>query len=344
MIKKISYMAGISVLAYFFAVILSYAWVAFVGDYSLQPVYESGLPKGKETRPPVYLISYASGPAYYRQNQNAMVASAVNKGIDFIHTFRRELLPATFFEKYEVLFKKYGPNGLWIWKPYLIDKMLGEIPEGAYLVYLDSNFILRKPITPLLKHLEDCDLIVVNAFGKPQTLGEYVKGDVLKEVGCLSEDCRKAQLNAATLMFLKNTQRTRNFIKDWLSLCEVDQLISNSPSIHPSYPEFKFHFHDSANFAALFQAQYPQKISAKILTMKELYEYMFWTHRKGSAKKLKPHYTLYGVKDTTGFRASGSALTSVSILNFPPLVYLRRWVHSMMYGKRSAAVKESPTR
>lgn len=333
MIKKISYIAGISILAYFFALILSYAWVAFVGDYSLQPVHEPDVPAGKSARPPVYLISYASGPVYYRQNQNAMVASAVNKGIDFIHTFRKELLPESFFEKYEAFFKKYGPNGLWIWKPYLIDKMLGEIPEGAYLVYLDSNFILRKPLTPLLKHLEDHDLILVNAFGKHQTLGEYVKGDVLKEVGCLSEDCRTSTLFASGVLFLKNTERTRAFIKRWFHLCEEEQLLANTPSHYPNHPEFKFHFHEGGILSSLFYATNP---SAKILTMKELYDYMFWTHRKGSAKKLKPHYTMYGVKDTTWFRTSGSALTSVSILNFPPLVYLRRWVHSMMYGRCGA--------
>ncbi len=327
MYKKIGFIAGILVLAYFFIVILKYASIAFLGDYSLQPVHTPPN-HSPNKRPPVYLISYADGPSYYLQNQNAMVSSAINKGIDFIYSFRRPHLSPEFLKKHEALFAKYGPNGLWLWKPYLINKMLSEIPEGAYLIYLDANFIFKKPITPLLKALEQNDLILTEAFGVSQKMGQYVKGDVFKEVGCLKEECRSLPVFAGGALFIKNTPTSRAFVKEWFSLCEKEYLLSNEQSEYPNFPEFDFHFHDLAILSALYHVKKPK---AKILTMEDLYAYVFWTHRKGSAKKLKPYYTLYGVRDTSSFRKSGSALTSMSILNFPPLVRIRKWIYSALY-------------
>ena len=326
MLKKIGFWIGVLSLSYLFLVGAQYASIAFLGDYSLQPVHEPDSAPS-QPRPPVYLMSYADGPVYYLQNQNAMAASALNKGIDFILNYRRPHLEEAFLKKNHKIFKKHGPNGLWLWKPYLIYRQLQSLPEGAYLIYLDSNFIFRKPITPLLKNLETHDIILTEAFGVPQKLGQYTKGDVLEKLGCASEACRHLPLFAGGAFFIKNNARSRAFFKEWLDLCEQESLLDNGPSVFPNFPEFLFHFHEGALLSTLYHVRKPPAV---LLKMKNLYEYLYWAHRKAGKRKIKAYYTLYGVRKAY-LRVSGSALTSVSLLNFPPLVWLRKWVYGLIF-------------
>ncbi|PLX29655.1 MAG: hypothetical protein C0582_03775 [Alphaproteobacteria bacterium] len=200
--------------AFFFSFCCSQLhFIALKNDLSLRQVVglESYNKTANAALPPVYLISFAHGPAYYLQNQNAMAASALNKGVDFIFNFRSSHLAPQFLESNKEVFEKHGPNGLWIWKPYLIDKVLKEIPEGAYLVYLDSNFIFKKPIVPLLKNLETHDMVLLEALGKPQKLAEYVKMDVLKTLDVDLGRHQDSSVLAGGCLFLKNNARTRSF-------------------------------------------------------------------------------------------------------------------------------------
>lgn len=320
---------GLSFLA---LVVFNYAYIALKNDLSLRQVVglEAYNKAANADLPPVYLISYAHGPAYYLQNQNAMAASALNKGVDFIFNFRSSHLAPQFLESNKEVFEKHGPNGLWIWKPYLIDKVLKEIPEGAYLVYLDSNFIFKKPIVPLLKNLETHDMVLLEALGKPQKLVEYVKMDVLKALDVDLGRHQDSSVLAGGCLFLKNNARTRSFIRRWYELCQHPHFLDGSQSVAANHQSFKYHFHEGALLSALYYSILPK---SKIMTMRESYEYFYWAHRKRSYRSsLKTYYTLYGVQETLFYslRPSGSALTSVSILNFPPLVHVRKWLYQAL--------------
>ncbi|MAP24606.1 MAG: hypothetical protein CMM87_03630 [Rickettsiales bacterium] len=331
-LKKTVKLLCIAGLFFFVAVAFNYAWIALKNDLSLRKVVNltSYNKPANQELPPVYLVSFAHGPEYYVQNQNAMAASALNKGVDFIFNYRAAHLDPVFYEQHKDFFAKHGANGLWIWKPYLIDKVLKEIPEGAYLVYLDANFIFKKPIIDLLAALKTQDMIFIQALGKLQRLVEYVKMDVLQALEIDLYQHQDSPVLASGCLILKNNHRTRSFINEWYKLCQNLSFLDNSSSKAKSHPDFKHHFHEGALLSAL---NYARKPNAKVLTMKEFYNYFYWAHRKKSYRSaLKSFYTLYGVQETLFYslRPSGSALTSVSLLNFPPLVRVRRWFYEVM--------------
>lgn len=330
MLKKIIKYFLISCTIYLTLVVLEYARIAFVNDYSLQPIQQKmrTLPPEGETNFPatgVYLISYADGHDYYVQNQNAMTASAMNKGIDFIFNFRKGHLPKSYVQQHPHFKQKTG-GGLWLWKPYIISETLSNMPEGAILIYMDANFIFRQPLQPLLKRLTPKkDMLFFTAFGAPQQIQTYTKGNVLQHLECIDQKCLTSPMLASGVMILRNTKKTHAFIQKWRSLCENIKLMDNHITENvPHKKGFKWSFFEGSLLSILAHQQ-PEHL--KILPPKTLFDIAFWAHRKPArASKNKRWYTLYGVKEMPN-RITGKALSSVSLLNFPPLVLLRKYIY-----------------
>ena len=78
-------------------VLLSQAKILMFSDISIERVLIPSTTK--DYKPPVYLISYADGPEVFHKNQNALTASALNKGIDFFLNYKRYHLDKDFIEK-----------------------------------------------------------------------------------------------------------------------------------------------------------------------------------------------------------------------------------------------------
>ncbi len=66
-------------------------------DISLEPVPKKFCTS--DPRAPVYLVTYADGAEVFYQNQNFIVFSDLNKGIDHFLSYRRHLIDPTFISK-----------------------------------------------------------------------------------------------------------------------------------------------------------------------------------------------------------------------------------------------------
>lgn len=82
----------------------------------------------------------------------------------------------------------------------------------------------------------------------------------------------------ASQLIIKNTERTRNFIKQWLDLCTNEQLLTDIPSKVPEYTDFIDHRHDQALLSLLYYKERP-----KILLLKHRRDCPFNNHRRRSA-------------------------------------------------------------
>lgn len=218
-------------------------------DISLEPVHF------RSVYNKVYLISYADGPAVYFKNQNALAASAINKGIDFILNYRRSLLDPEFTKQYAHILSHKKGAGFWLWKPWIILKTLETMQENDVLFYADAGVLLRKPVTPLLSLTDQHDIVLLeydpdHYWGKPINV---TKREVFKTLDCDTEHCHYGKHVWAGFMILKNTTKSRDFIKRWLEYCSNEKLLTDvlDPSIQ-QYPEFKKHYHDEAILNTLY--------------------------------------------------------------------------------------------
>lgn len=145
--------------------------------------------------------------------------------------------------------------GYFDFKPFLINHVLSQIPEDSVILYHDTNFSKIPPywhsdwenirrITDFVLESNNSDV-----FAKIEHAGAYVKNFVKKYTvdSIFTEEERDVVLNSklinAAQIFIRNTQFSRDFIKDWKSLCLRKDLIQKSPNENP-HPDFQWNCGD----------------------------------------------------------------------------------------------------
>lgn len=308
-----------ALITYLILVILEYARQGFINDLSLQKV---DLAKATEQTKPVYLVSYAdSGENFYR-NQNAMSHYAINKGIDFILNYRRNLISPEFIKDNKEIFDDPKGAGMWLWKPYVIMETMKKAPDGAIIVYLDSAFYIKKSLNGLIDMLDNNDVLLVH--DRERKNGAFIKGDSFALTNCLTQECRMAPHIWGAVLVIRNTATSRLFIEKWLKNGEDIRILSGkSYGIAPNYPEYAWHHFDQSVLSLVYHNN-PK--SVKMIEFEETVPYLSWFHRKNSrSSPLKAWYTIYGTDPLVNFGTTGKTLPSSALLNFPGLVDLRKW-------------------
>jgi hypothetical protein len=195
-------------------------------------------------------------------NQNFQTHSAINKCIDFFLPYRKKDLDESFLkENKKILAQKRGV-GYWLWKPYLILKTLEKIPENDFIIYLDSGASLNKTIDGLINQLQpNQDIIVFENYhiNKP-----YTKRDLLKAFNMDNKKYREKIALAAGFISIRNTEFSRNFIREWFEWCRKEELLTDSPSAN-EYPEFLDHRHDQAILGLMYLKNQESAFKDKII-------------------------------------------------------------------------------
>lgn len=210
-----------------YALVIYIFWQAFLTffDISTRHINENDNPDFKATvyfsRNPVYLLSYASGDEVFYQNQNALVQSALGKGIDFFLSYRPSLIDEKFYEAHKTILSEKAGAGYWLWKPYIILKTLETTPENTVVVYADSGMIFTDSLMPLIKYTKNNDAIF---FISDEKTYANLDGSTDKQVSLETKafdhpNFKKFPQIWAAFMIFKNTQNTRNFVKKWLDMC-----------------------------------------------------------------------------------------------------------------------------
>lgn len=129
--------------------------------------------------------------------------------------------------------------GYWLWKPYIIYMALDLCEDNEILVYFDAGI----EVVNNLNHIADRMDQDVFLFGNQWKARHWTKGDIYKVIGVEPDDSKQVQ---ASVIFVRNTELARNFIKEWLLYCQFPGLIDDSPSKSPNDAEFMENRHDQA--------------------------------------------------------------------------------------------------
>ncbi|MFN7710383.1 MAG: hypothetical protein ACK5O7_05450 [Holosporales bacterium] len=259
----------------------------------------------------LHLVTYAHGPDVFHKNRSMEAYSGINRGVDFIYLYRKEHIDAEFLKENPILHEKIGA-GYWLWKPYFILKTLENIPEGDVLLYGDSGFLIRRPITEYVSSLlKDKDIVL---FDYPPeeygTASRCATGDTFAAMGCQTEECYKSPHVWAGLILLRNTPKTREFIREWLKYCLNTDLLTGKESKLPNQPNFSFAQHDEGILSAL-AGKYKKDIYYERIN-KKFYHY-FSKHRR---KAENEHKSLLGNSQGMALRTQTKILNDVFIRNY----------------------------
>jgi hypothetical protein len=184
-------------------------------------------------------------------------ASAALNNVDQIRVYGPSDIDEKFFEANKEIFNQPRGYGYWLWKPYLINRELNRMSERDVLIYSDAGVELVNNVNHIIdrmgdqnvflfgnmwKHLHWCKMDAIESI-----LSRVFRQDFIQMMKGI-EDVNQVQ---ASVIFIRNTEYSRRFVKEWLHWCTVKQLIDDSPSVAPNHPEFREHRHDQAILTCL---------------------------------------------------------------------------------------------
>lgn len=141
---------------------------------------------------------------------------------DKIYEFRPEDIEPSFREAHKDIFAYERGNGLWLWKPYFIERVVQDSNDGDNIFYIDSGaFFVRDPRI-LLKYISDenpifaCDQPLLESCWTKPELFDAMDAWKYKNYNQFWGGLQVIRVNAFT----------RKFYKEWLDLCCIHDNIS----------------------------------------------------------------------------------------------------------------------
>jgi hypothetical protein len=215
-----------------------------------------------------YGVDFVAGPHYF------------DPGIEYRDGFTLEWLKSQpIYAQMGAEWWKQRGCGFWLWKPFLIDLVMGKLADGDILIYADAGVEFIDNVRYVVDRMRDD----VWLFGNNWEHAHWCKADVVQEVwprdrslmfaaAYLDKDPRihrwrdlGKQVQASVILF-RVSDWSRKFVAEWLAWCKFSPariatpdpylvqdryLIDDSPSIAPNHPEFREHRHDQAILTTL---------------------------------------------------------------------------------------------
>jgi hypothetical protein len=208
------------------------------------------------------LISFASedkkyGNRFYR-SQNILLQSAKKFFTGYI-AYNPSLLDANFVQQNNKIFNQDRGFGYWLWKPYIINRVLTLVNDGDIIFYVDSGNSFVNTPEPLFNILnkDNNGIILFNNHdgAPPGTVWkniEWTKYDCFKKMNCLDERYINGDQVNGSYILLKKNKFSVSFFKEYLEFCQDEDILTDKLSTTgKEFPEYKTHRHDQSVLSLL---------------------------------------------------------------------------------------------
>jgi len=208
--------------------------------------------------------------------------------------------------------------GLWIWKPWIIWKVMSEAAYGDYVIYLDAGCTVHTSGASRNRYQFYLDYL--NAMGTLHfrqnfLASEWTKREVLRHFRFEPRDLRVGQIFAGIQGYLVNESSVA-FVREWLSSCTLDDgrlLLDVSDRLEED-TQFIEHRHDQSILSCLVQQQGRPSIPDETFFHPNWNRdgdgFPFWATRKRSGLPAwMGHYAPSGWPAALKSRISGKPLT-----------------------------------
>jgi len=201
----------------------------------------------------IHLISY--GNEKYAFQREFFKRNALASGFfDTVTVFSQADLANDFKKQYQDILALSRGAGYWIWKPYLVKKVLESLSEGDILIYCDSGCMINRRAKKRFQEYID---ILINA--ESHTLGfeldhreeEYTKAEVFEYLKSPESIKQTKQLIGGILFFQKSVSSTK-LVERWNEVLKVEPLLFTdelTPTMQ--HVDFKGHRHDQSIFSII---------------------------------------------------------------------------------------------
>lgn len=168
--------------------------------------------------------------------------SALQNNVHEVKIFGPKDIDAKFRKANAAILDQPRGCGYWLWKPYLIDRELNKMKDGDYLIYCDAGVEIVNNVNHIIDRMQD-DIFL---FGNKFQHIHWCKADAF--IPLLSNEYYNYQGKQAqaSVIFIRNSEPARKFVKQWLEWCCNAEMIDDTQSKLLNHPEFQEHRHDQA--------------------------------------------------------------------------------------------------
>jgi hypothetical protein len=178
-----------------------------------------------------------------------LIKSALKNGIDDAYCFTRLWLLSqkSFYDENRYILDQKRGSGYWLWKPYIILKMLKKMQNGDILIYSDAGIEFISPINDLVDLCQKSEgVLLFQTHG--QLNSTWTKRDCFVQMDCdHPEYYHVDQVMGGFSIYLK-TEFAEKFIAEWLNYAKNKLIISDLPNQmgYENLPGFREHRHDQS--------------------------------------------------------------------------------------------------
>ena len=166
------------------------------------------------------LINYANKNYKQAQRLNSWTGRMLGK-FDKILSFGPESIDCEFRKAHENIFSYERGNGLWLWKSYLLHKVINESNDGDNIFYIDSGaFFIRDPRI-LLKYVTEEKPIFVTDI--PLLECNFTKQECFDLMG--GEEFKFTNQIQGGIIIFRVNEFTRKFFKEYFELSSTTEML-----------------------------------------------------------------------------------------------------------------------
>lgn len=172
----------------------------------------------------------------------------MSAGFDAVIQYSSKDIDSLFFAKNKKILTQKRGAGYWLWKPYFIFQTLKNVKEGDVVFYSDSGAEFIKPIEPLLKLIQEKEVVAFKMSGNHKE-GQYTRKAVIDKLGLNPNESASTNQDMASFIGVKKTSHTERMdhaIGTWLGYCQDPELIMDQPRSSDEFEEFIDHRHDQS--------------------------------------------------------------------------------------------------
>lgn len=201
----------------------------------------------------IHLISY--GDEHYTSQIEFFKETAIASSFfDDIKVYGTEIIDNDFYARFQTLLNYPKGGGYYIWKPYLIKKILDNLPDGDILIYCDAGSMINIAAKECMD--EYINVLVKSATGSiafelPHLEIEYTKKEVFDYFNTPLNIINSAQLIGGILL-IKKCKHTTLLVDKWIdTLYQNPLLFAEDKDVKHQYRQFIKHKHDQSIFSII---------------------------------------------------------------------------------------------
>lgn len=201
----------------------------------------------------IHLISY--GNEKYDFQREFFKRNAIASGFfDTVNVFSAEDLEEEFTRVYAEILSVRRGAGYWIWKPFLVKKVLSELPEGDLLIYCDAGCMINRRaqerFDAYISLVIESETDSLGFELSHEELG-YTKAEVFDYFDT-SASLRHSKQLIGGILFLQKSDRSMALVNTWNEvLRQQPELFTDDLRMEIQHPEFNGHRHDQSIFSII---------------------------------------------------------------------------------------------